>query len=358
MSRYVISEMISELNVGHAYYRGGDPGREQRATAGLLGCEFAREQDAYKIAKFYEGAAWDVDARNPLRQAGIKEGEFLLAVNRVPLAMDRDPWAAMQGLAGQTVVLTVSSQPKSGKDDRDVVVTLLGSDLELRYRQWIEQNRKYVDEKTNGRVGYIYVPDTGTNGQNDLFRQFYGQINKEALIIDDRWNGGGQIPTRFIELLNRPVTNYWARRDGRDMTWPPDAHHGPKCMLINGLAGSGGDMFPALFRQAKLGKLIGRRTWGGLVGISGNPGLIDGSGVTAPTFAYYEKDGTWGIEGHGVDPDIDVIDDPAKLANGVDPQLEAAIGLMLGELKERPYTPPPRPAYPDRSGFGIKPEDK
>jgi tricorn protease len=355
---YVISEMIAELNVGHAYYRSGDPGREQRAGAGLLGCEFAREQDAYKIAKFYEGAAWDIDARNPLRQAGIKEGEFLLAVNRVSPSMDRDPWAALQGLAGQTVVLTVSSQPKSGKDDRDVVVTLLGSDMELRYRQWIEQNRKYVDEKTNGRVGYIYVPDTGTNGQNDLFRQFYGQINKEALIIDDRWNGGGQIPTRFIELLNRPVTNYWARRDGRDMTWPPDAHHGPKCMLINGLAGSGGDMFPALFRQAKLGKLIGRRTWGGLVGISGNPGLIDGSGVTAPTFAYYEKDGTWGIEGHGVEPDIDVIDDPAKLAKGVDPQLEAAIRLMLGQIKNRPYTPPARPAYPDRSGFGIKPEDK
>ena len=355
---YVISEMISELNVGHAYYRGGDPGRDQRPSAGSLGCEFAREQDAYKIAKFYEGAAWDVDARNPLRQAGVKEGEFLLAVNRVPLAMDRDPWAAMQGLAGQTVVLTVSREPKSGKDDRDVVITLLGSDMELRYRQWIERNRKYVDEKTGGRVGYVYVPDTGMNGQNDLYRQLYGQINKEALIIDDRWNGGGQIPTRFIELLNRPVTNYWARRDGRDMTWPPDAHQGPKCMLINGLAGSGGDMFPALFRQANLGKLIGRRTWGGLVGISGNPGLIDGSGVTAPTFAYYEKDGTWGIEGHGVDPDIDVIDDPGKLANGEEPQLDAAISHILGELKDRPYTPPARPAYPDRSGFGIKPEDK
>ncbi len=160
------------------------------------------------------------------------------------------------------------------------------------------------------------MPDTGTNGQNDLFRQFFGQIGKEALIIDDRWNGGGQIPTRFIELLNRPVTNYWARRDGRDMTWPPDAHHGPKCMLINGLAGSGGDMFPALFRQAGLGKLIGTRTWGGLVGISGNPSMIDGSSVTAPTFAYYEKDGTWGIEGHGVDPDIEVVDDPAQLARG------------------------------------------
>ncbi|NLX55361.1 MAG: peptidase S41 [Planctomycetaceae bacterium] len=355
---YVISEMISEMNVGHAYYRPGDSGRDQRPGTGLLGCEFVRDQDAYKIARFYEGASWDLDARNPLRQAGVKEGEYLLAVNRVPLALDRDPWAALQGLSGQTVVLTVSSQPKSGPDERDVVITLLGSDMELRYRQWIERNRKYIEERTDGRVGYIYVPDTSTNGQNDLFRQFYGQINKEALIIDDRWNGGGQIPTRFIELLNRPVTNYWARRDGRDMTWPPDAHHGPKCMLINGMAGSGGDMFPALFRQANLGKLVGRRTWGGLVGISGNPGLIDGASVTAPTFAYYEQDGTWGIEGHGVDPDIDVMDDPGKLAQGEEPQLDAAINHLLSELKERPYTPPARPAYPDRSGFGIQPDDR
>ena len=145
---YVISEMISEMNVGHAYYRGGDSRRRRSVGAGLLGCEFVRDQGAYKIARFYEGAPWDLDARNPLRQAGIKEGEYLLAVNRVPLAMDRDPWAALQGLAGQTVVLTVSSQPQSGKEDRDVVVTLLGNDMELRYRQWIEHNRKYVAEKT------------------------------------------------------------------------------------------------------------------------------------------------------------------------------------------------------------------
>jgi tricorn protease len=357
---YVISEMISELNVGHAYYRGNERGDddESRQRIGMLGCQFARTDGAYQIEKFCEGAAWDLDARNPLREAGIKEGEFLLAVNRVPLELERDPWSQLQGLAGGTAILTISSKSKSGPDDRDVVVKLLSSEAGLRFRQWVEHNRKYVAEKSDGKVGYIYVPDTGTNGQDELFRQFAAQMSKEALIIDDRWNGGGQIPTRFIELLNRPVTNYWARRDGRDMTWPPDAHHGPKCMLINGLAGSGGDMFPALFRQAGIGKLIGMRTWGGLVGISGNPSMIDGSGVTAPTFAYYEKDGTWGIEGHGVDPDIEVIDDPAKLAQGIDPQLEAAIGLMLEEIKQHPYVAPPRPAYPDRRGFGIRPEDK
>ncbi len=228
----------------------------------------------------------------------------------------------------------------------------------MRYRAWIEHNRAYVDEKTDGRVGYIHVPDTGINGQNNLVRQFFGQVDKQALIIDERWNAGGQIPTRFIELLNRPITNYWAVRNGHDWAWPPDAHQGPKCMLINGLAGSGGDCFPYYFRQAGLGKLIGMRTWGGLVGISGNPTLIDGGQTHAPTFAFYETDGTWGVEGHGVDPDIEIIDDPALMVEGQDPQLDAAIEHMLLELGRRPYTPPPRPAYADRAGMGIPDADK
>ena len=202
------------------------------------------------------------------------------------------------------------------------------------------------------------MPNTGRNGQNDLVRQFFGQLDKDALIVDERWNGGGQIPTRFIELLNRSNTNYWARRHGNDWPWPPDSHQGPKCMLINGLAGSGGDCFPYYFRQAGIGKLIGMRTWGGLVGISGNPGLIDGGGVTAPTFAFYENDGTWGIEGHGVDPDIEVIDDPALMIDGGDPQLDKAIEHMLAELRRNPHVAPKRPSYPDRSGMGVTDADK
>jgi tricorn protease len=217
-----------------------------------------------------------------------------------------------------------------------------------------------VAEKTDGRVGYIYVPNTGLNGQDDLFRQFYGQRHCDALIIDERWNGGGQIPTRFVELLNRPITNYWAVRDGetRRFPWPPDAHQGPKCMLINGLAGSGGDAFPAYFRGAGLGKLIGERTWGGLVGIGGYPPLMDGASIRVPSFAYFDKDGTWGIEGHGVDPDIEVIPNPARLAQGVDEQLERAISEMLAEIEANPVTPPPVPDYPDRRGMGIEEEDK
>jgi tricorn protease len=357
---FIIGEMIAELNVGHTYYSGGDTEPQPSVSVGMLGCDFELSDGAYRIAKIYKGAAWDVDARGPLSQPGVnvKEGDYLLAVNGVPVDTNKDPWAAFQGMADRVVTITVSSKPTLDKDARDVPVRLLGSEASLRYRAWVEKNRAYVEQKTGGKVGYIYVPDTGVNGQSDLVRQFFGQIGKDALIIDERWNSGGQVPTRFIELLNRPVTNYWARRDGNDWPWPPDGHFGPKCMLINGLAGSGGDAFPWYFKQAKIGKLIGTRTWGGLVGISGNPGLIDGGRVTAPTFAFYETDGTWGVEGHGVDPDIEVGDDPALMVNGEDPQLDAAIKHILEELKKHPYTPPKRPPYPNRSGMGINPKDK
>ena len=357
---YVIREMIAELNIGHAYYSGGDVETAPSVGVGLLGVDWSFENGAYRFAHFVEGAAWDVDARNPLRAGGadVKLGDYLLAVNGVPIDTSLDPWAAFIGTVGSTVTLTVSENPTLDDAARDVVVTPIASERSLRFREWIEKNRAHVAEQSGGRVGYIYVQNTGVPGQNDLFRQFFGQAHLDGLIIDERWNGGGQIPTRFIELLDRPVTNYWARRDGKDWVWPPDAHHGAKCMLINGLAGSGGDMFPWLFRQSNLGKLIGTRTWGGLVGISGNPGLIDGGYTSVPTFGFYEKDGTWGVEGHGTDPDIEVIDDPALMVDGGDPQLDAAIEHMLGEIRRAPHVPPRRPAPPDRSGMGIPETDQ
>jgi tricorn protease len=352
--------MISELNVGHAYYSGGDVGDEPKMSVGMLGCDFALDSGAYKISRIFEGAAWDSDARGPLSQPGtdVKTGDYLLAVNGAPVDVAKDPWAAFQGLAGKTIRLTVSANPKMGAEARDVVVKAIDSETDLRYRAWIEEHRAYVEKKTGGKVGYVYVPSTGTDGQSDLVRQFFGQTQKAALVIDERWNSGGQIPTRFIELLNRPITNYWARRDAKDWPWPPDSHQGPKCMLINGLSGSGGDAFPAYFKMMGIGKVIGMRTWGGLVGLSGNPALIDGGEVTVPTFGYYKKNGTWGVEGHGVDPDIEVIDDPSKMVDGGDPQLDAAIELMLAEIQKNPYVPPKRPAYPDKSGMGMVDADK
>jgi tricorn protease len=357
---YVIREMISELNVGHAYYSGGDVGDQPSRSVGLLGCDYALEQGAYRIARIHEGAPWDTDARGPLSQPGVdvRVGDWLLAVNGAPVDVTRDPWAAFLGLAGKTVTLTVSAQPVLDASARDIVVKTLRDETELRYRAWIEANRKKVHAASDGQVGYVYVPSTGIDGQSDLVRQFQGQLRMPALIVDERWNSGGQIPTRFIELLNRPLTNYWARRDGKDWPWPPDAHFGPKCMLINGLSGSGGDAFPFYFRQSGLGQLIGTRTWGGLIGLSGYPPRIYGASIQCPSFAFYETDGTWGVEGHGVDPDIEVIDDPALMQDGADPQLERAIALMLAELETRPYVPAARPAYPDRKGMGLPDADR
>jgi len=366
---WIIIEMISELNVGHAYLQGqGDVENPATSSAGMLGVDWEIGEGeggakAYRFAQLIEGAPWDADARNPLREVGVKPGEYLLAVNGRAVDASKDPWAAFEGLAGKTVTVTVSEKPARDGTERDLVVRTLSSEQPLRYRAWIERNRQFVDRMSDGKVGYIYVPNTGVDGQNDLVRQFQGQRTKPALLIDDRWNGGGQIPNRFIEMMNRPATNAWARRDAGEQVWPPDTHNGPKAMLINGLAGSGGDMFPWLFRHHKLGPLIGTRTWGGLVGISGNPGFVDGGSISVPTFGFYELDSTWGVEGHGVDPDIEVIDDPGVMkgglaAGGRDPQLEKAVDVLVQQVKEKPFKKPARPASPDRRGMGLPESDR
>lgn len=366
--QFIIGEMISELNIGHAYVQSpGDVEAQPSVGVGMLGADYelvtTPEGTAYRISAIYEGAPFDADARGPLSQPSSKAetvsvGDFLLAVNGVPVDTKEDPWSAFIGTADKPTAITVGSRPVLDATAREIIVKPQGGEDGLRYRAWVEKNRQYVFDKSGGEIGYIHVPNTGVDGQSELFRQFFGQRHMAALIIDDRWNAGGQIPQRFVELLNRPLINFWARRHGRDWVWPPDAHFGPKAMLINGLAGSGGDAFPAYFRKAGLGKLIGTRTWGGLVGISGNPSFIDGGNITIPTFGFYDPDGTWGIEGHGVDPDIEVIDDPSKMVPSGEPQLDAAIAELKDELKTKRFTPPARPAAPDRSGMGIRPEDK
>jgi tricorn protease len=232
---------------------------------------------------------------------------------------------------------------------REVILQALGTEGPLRHYAWIEQNRRHVDASTGGRAGYIYVKNTGNDGQTELYRLWRAQAFKEALIIDERWNAGGQIPDRFIELLNRPVTNYWGVRDGRDWQTPFVAHTGPKVMLANRWSGSGGDCFPWLFQQNKLGPVIGTRTWGGLIGMTGCPPLVDGGSVTVPTFSIYDKSGKWIIEGYGVKPDIEVIDDPALLAKGTDPQLERAIAEIRTMLEKNPPRHPSKPGYTDRT---------
>jgi tricorn protease len=220
----------------------------------------------------------------------------------------------------------------------------------LRHLAWIEKNRRRVDEASGGKIGYIYVPDTARNGQSELVRQFRAQYNKDGLVIDERFNSGGQVPDRFIELLGRKTLNYWAVRDGRDWSSPTLANPGPKAMLVNGWSGSGGDCFPFYFQKEGLGPLVGTRTWGGLIGITGCPVFVDGGSVTVPTFGIYSTKGEWIIEGHGVDPDITVVDDPSLMAKGKDPQLERAVEEVLKALKKNPPPEVKKPKYPLRAG--------
>ena len=346
---FVLGEFIAELNASHTYNGGGDLETAPARGVGMLGVDWEVAEGAYRITRIVSGAAWDDDVRSPLAQPGVdvKAGEYVLAVNGVPLDPTRDPWAAFEGLADASVLLTVNSKP-TAQGARQVLVKCLPNETELRFREWIEQRRKRVDEATGGRAGYIYVQSTGVNAQNELVRQFMAQWRKDGLVVDERFNSGGQIPDRFIELLNRPMLAYWAVRDGQDWQWPPVAHRGPKVMLINGWSGSGGDAFPFYFREAGLGPLIGTRTWGGLIGISGSPGLIDGGNVTVPTFRMYDVRGRWFAEGHGVDPDIPVDEDPSQLARGVDAQLERAIQEVLQRIKDQKPAAP-RPPYERRT---------
>jgi tricorn protease len=348
---YVLGELIAELNSSHTYRSGGDVENPPQRGVGYLGVDFAMENGAYRIHHIVEAAPWDADPRSPLKEPGVdvKEGDYLLAVNGLPLDIEEEPYAAFQGLADKPVFLTVNSEPKM-EGAREVLVKTLSSEARLRHLAWIEKNRKMVDDASEGRIGYIYVPDTGRHGQTELVRQFRAQFNKEGLIVDERFNSGGQIPDRFVEMLGRKTINYWGVRDGEDWAWPEVANSGPKAMLINGWSGSGGDCFPFYFKKAGLGPLIGTRTWGGLIGITGSPELVDGGNVTCPTFGIYSTKGEWIIEGHGVDPDIAVVDDPSLMARGHDPQLERAVDEVMKALKKNPPPEVKKPKYPLRAG--------
>ena len=352
---FLIGELIGELNASHTYRGGGDQETPERKAVGYLGVDWAKDGDYFKIKKIVRGAAWDNSVRSPLDAPGvaIKEGSYILAVNGIALNEYPDPWAAFEGLAGKTVELTYSDSP-SWEDVKKVVIKPMRSETRLRNLAWIESNRKKVEEASDGKIGYVYVPSTGIDGQNELARMFYGQWSKEGLVVDERFNNGGQIPDRFIELLNRKSYAYWKVRDGKTWQWPPVGHFGSMAMLINGWSGSGGDAFPDYFRKAELGPLIGGRTWGGLIGISGAPSLVDGGSVTVPTFRMYNPDGTWFKEGYGVAPDIEVKENPTLLAKGIDSQLQKAIEDVLKQMKEKGPLHPKEPGKEDRSRV-IKP---
>ncbi len=346
---FVIGELISELSSSHTYRGGGDTEHSKDVEVGYLGVDWELANGAYRIQHIVRGAAWDTEVRSPLDMSGVKvnEGDYVLAVNGQPLDVAKGPWAAFAGLAKKPVVLTVNSKP-SMDGARSELVQTLDDETRLRHLAWIEANRKRVSDATGGKIGYIYVPSTGLDGQSELVRQFAAQFDKQGLIVDERFNSGGQIPDRFVELLNRKPLAFWAVRDGETWQWPPVANFGPKVMLINGWSGSGGDAFPDFFRKMGVGPLIGMRTWGGLIGISGSPNLIDGGNVTVPTFRMYDPDGKWFREGHGVDPDIEVPEDYGQLAKGVDVQLERGITEVMKLLNATPSPMVKHPAYEKR----------
>lgn len=345
---FVIGEMIGELNASHTFRGGGDVQQSPRRPVGLLGANLASEQGGIRITRILRGAVWDAEVRSPFDEPGVsvREGDFILAVNGAALSADQSPWAAFEGQAGKVVRLAVNSRPVLDGATNILIKTLTSSEEQrLRHLNWVELNRKRVEEATDGEAGYVYVPDTSTLGQTELFRQFRAQFDRKALIIDERFNSGGQLGDRFLELLGRRPFTYLAWRHGPDMSWPPVGHFGPQVMLINGWSGSGGDAFPWFFRTARRGPIIGQRTWGGLIGPAMGHRLIDGGVVVVPPGRLYGPDGKWFAEGHGVDPDIEIPEDPAALARGSDAQLERGIQEIRKLLRERPVAPPGRPAY-------------
>jgi tricorn protease len=347
---FVLGELIGEVNASHTYVGGGDLESPERRQIGLLGIDWTLENGAYRIARIVENAPWMVEHRSPLREPGVdvNEGDYILAVNGTPMDTDRSPYAAFEGLAGETVLLHVNDRPTM-EGAREIVVETMRSEYQLRHQEWIENNRRLVDEASGGQIGYIYVLNTAVPGQTELVRQFNSQMTKAGLIIDERWNGGGQLADRFIEKFNRELHTRIYRRNGATQNHPPVNHYGHKAMLINGWAGSGGDAFPWFFQTLEVGPVIGERTWGGLIGPASGAGTIDGGYFTAPPGRLYGPDGVWFAEGHGIEPDIPVVDDPTQLARGIDPQLQRAIDEVMQLIRENPVTFPGKPAWERRS---------
>jgi tricorn protease len=346
---FVLTEMGSELMAGHIYVeRGSDASRVTRTDGGLLGAEIAPDSSGYfKITKIFPGENWHESFRSPLTEPGVKAkvGDFILAVDGRSTRDVKNFYELLEGKGDRAVTLKLNDRadPAGAHDER---VRPVKSEANLRYLDWVEAQQARVEKLSGGRIGYIHVPNTAVEGNRELFKNFYPQAKKEALIIDDRYNGGGFIPDRMIELLERKPLSYWSRRGIGTTSTPTFSHLGPKAMLINGYAGSGGDALPYYFRERGIGRIFGTATWGGLIGLTGNPPLADGGSLSTPSFRFMDTEGHWAVEGVGVDPDVEVVDRPEALAQGEDPTLEAAVKYLLEELRRNPPkrpTPPPPP---------------
>ena len=343
----LFEEMLGNLVLGHVFVGGGDLPAPPETGTGLLGADFTVERGRYRFARIFDGESWNPELKAPLTQPGaeVHPGEYLLAIDgrdvRPPAAVE----SFLEQTADRTVVLRVGPDPE-GSGARDVAVVPVASEHDLRYRAWVEDNRRTVDRLSGGRLAYLHLPDTGGGGFDNFNRYFFAQTDKQGAIVDERFNHGGQLADYVIDLLDRPRLSWLATRDGREMPSPGGAIDGPKVMLINEMSGSGGDALPWYFRKVGLGPLVGTRTWGGLVGIYDYPVLLDGGQVTAPRVAIYGLDGAWEVENVGVAPDVEVERLPADCRDGRDPQLERAVALLLERLSQQPPKAPRRPPYP------------
>lgn len=347
---FILGEMIGELQAGHTYVQAGEEPKVKRVEGGLLGCDLELDDASgfYRVGRIFAGENWDETYRSPLTEPGVavREGQFLLAIDGQTLRHPDNPYRLLEGKAGQIVELLVGDQPSLTGAYR-VRARTVSSEQDLRYLDWVKSRMALTERLSDDRIGYIHLPNTAIAGNRMLQKLFYSQSSKEALIIDDRYNGGGFIPDRMIETLSRTTLSYWARRDIASLRTPGFAHDGPKVMLINGFSASGGDALPYYFRQLGLGKLIGTRTWGGLIGLTGGPELADGGSVLVPTFRIYDRNRQWVVENQGVAPDIEVFDLPEALLTGGDPSLEKAVEVLLEELARQPVTRPEAPVPPD-----------
>lgn len=344
----VMEWMFSELSVGHHRFSstGDSMKKAKNIVGGLLGADYEVLNNRYRIKKIYGGLNWTPELRSPLTEPGadVKVGDYILEVNGKSVTANDNFFSFFENTADKLTSLTVSSNPNM-TNARKITVTPIASEMSLRNRDWVEGNIKKVNDATNGQVAYVYVPNTTTQGHEYFKRYFFPQANKPAIIIDERFNGGGQLADYYIDILKRPLQSYWSYRYGKDQKAPNASIQGPKVLLIDETAGSGGDYFPYLFRKNDLGTIIGKTTWGGLVGVLGYPEFIDGGIVTAPNLAFYDEKG-FGIENEGVAPDIEVEQWPAEVIKGKDPQLEKAIQVVLEQLKANPPKKMETPPYP------------
>jgi tricorn protease len=340
--------MLGNLNVLHMYVGGGTMPELKPVKVGLLGADYALENGRYRFTRIYDGENWNPRLHAPLTQPGVnvKQGEYLLAVQGRDLHASDNIYSAFLETAGRQVVLKVGPNP-DGSGSRDVTVVPVENETGLRNLAWIEGNRRKVDELSHGKLAYVYLPNTAGAGYTNFNRYYFAQVGKEGAVLDERFNGGGDLADYIIDYLRRPVQSLVLTREGDTYTEPQEAIYGPKTMIINEFAGSGGDAMPWYFRKAGVGPLVGTRTWGGLVGIGNYPQLMDGGGVTAPRWAIYGTQGEWEVENHGIAPDVEVELDPKLVRAGHDPQLEKAVEVVLQALKEHPLPTYKVPAYPN-----------